>query len=80
MNENTPIRREVKQNEVDINPQMSCSSSQKESFKVDSQFNKFDKTRTPVKRIRNNKKESEIKFQISINFIYFTVFLVLNFT
>ncbi len=80
MNENTPLRREVKQNEVDINPQMSCSSSQKESFKVDPQFNKFDKTRTPVKRIRNNKKESEIKFQISKNFIYFTIFLVLNFT
>ncbi len=62
MNENTPLKREDKQNEVDINPELSSGSSQTESFKDNSRFERFGKTRKPVKK--NNKKESEIKFQI----------------
>ncbi len=62
MNENTPLKREVKQNEVDINPELSSGSSQIESFTDDSQFKRFDKTRVPVKE--SNKKESKIEFQI----------------
>jgi hypothetical protein len=77
-NENTPLRREVKKNEVDINPELSSCSSQTESFKDDSRFNRFDKTRIPVKE--NNKKQSEIKFQIFKKLYIFYSFLFLNFT
>jgi hypothetical protein len=76
-NENTPLRREVKKNEVDINPELSSCSSQTESFKDDSRFNRFDKTRIPVKE--NNKKQSEIKFQIFKKLYIFYIFFIFKF-
>jgi len=77
VNENTPLKREVKQNEVDINPELSSGSSQTESFKDNSKFERFGKTRKPVKK--NNKKESEIKFKIIKNLYIFYSFFIFKF-
>ncbi len=77
VNENTPQRREVKQTEVNTNPELSSGSSQTESFKDNSQFERFGKSRNPVKN--NNKKESEIKFQIFKKLYIFYSFFIFKF-